>query len=234
MAIVANNIANASTPGYCADRVVIGGAAASRASGAPNPENASARFPDLLYASIEKQVTDFTPGMARETGLSTDLLIDGDGFFAVQTPWGERYTRQGNLRLDSEGRLATVDGNPVLGINGQPIEIATARFTVRPGGEITDAQGQEVGAVRLVEFPDPRWVLKEGNGLFRVTSPEGAPVAANPETVSVRQGFLASSNVQIVNELVTMIGIERAYQSFFKVMQTVDGLDGQMIAASSE
>ena len=188
-------------------------------------------FFEALYASLNHDAIDFSPGPARQSGATTDLMIDGDGFFAIKTPQGERYTRQGAFLVNSEGYLVTTDGHRVLGRQGDGgIEVKTPRFEVKTDGTILDAEKKQIGELRLVTFAKPGLLEKEGAALLRPRGAGVQPVEIDKKDVQVRQGFLEGSNVQIIDELVSMIMTHRAYESFQKLIQTSAQMNEQCIS----
>ena len=160
--------------------------------------------------------TDFSQGALKETGLSTDLALEGDGFFVVRNPAGERlYTRAGNFTVDASGRLIGPGGYPVLGDDGNDLQVGKRDFFVREDGRIM--LGDEyVGRLMLVSFTDLDSLEKVGEGLFRAHGELAAPNAL------VRQGYLESSNVDAVEQMVSMIECFRAYESSQRLVQVQD------------
>jgi flagellar basal-body rod protein FlgF len=193
---IANDLANASTPGYKADRVT------QRA------------FADLLLTNTatgqvvgglstgvaaDRMVTDTTPQPLRDTGEPLDLAIAGDGWFGVQTAQGTRYTRNGQFSAAADGTLTDQLGHAVLGRNGQPVK-------VQADGHVNT---QDVGVFAL---GDP---AKQGDNLFTGTA--GGPAAG-----SVRAGALEGSGVDPARTMVDMIASFRAFEAGQKVIQTID------------
>jgi flagellar basal-body rod protein FlgF len=215
--VLANNLANISTPGFKRDDMLPvseSGAAALAAAGA----NVS-----LVGLQPVVQWTDFGQGPLRETGRDLDAAINGNGFFVVDTPRGPRYTRAGNFSRNANGYLATADGLPVLGANG-PIPLRTGSLNITQRGEVV-INGTVVDRLQVVDFPRPYRLLKEGGGLFvpvDTTTPP-LPVAA-PEVVG---GSLESSNVNSMESMVSMIELLRAYEASQKVVQAVEETNQQ-------
>lgn len=237
MGVAAHNLANASTTGYRANHVATAGvyglpdyAALDRSTahelgaGAPTPS-----FFDALRASLDKEVVDYRAGASRE-GDRSDLMIVGDGFFVVRTPQGDRYTRQGDFTLDAKGDLRTVDGHPVIGRGGRPISIGTADYQVQTDGAVVDAEGKERGAVRVVRFADTGVLAKQGDSLFGLRDElRHAPEDVKQDEVHIEQGCLESSNVEVVDELVEMIELHRAYEMYQKLTSTSEEMTASLI-----
>jgi flagellar basal-body rod protein FlgF len=192
---IANDLANASTPGYKADRT------SQRTFGdllLANSATGASVGPQSTAVQVDKIVTDFTAKPARETGEPLDFAISGDGFFAVQTAQGTRYTRNGQFSLDPQGRLVTAAGDAVLDANGNPITAAHGKVDPR-----------RIGVVNLT---NPR---KEGDSLLTGT-------AAGAATGTVRSGALESSGADPARSMVDMIASMRAFEAGQKVIQTID------------
>jgi flagellar basal-body rod protein FlgF len=205
---IANDLANASTPGYKADRTT------QRSFGSlllNNSVTGAAVGSQSTAVQVSGIVTDFTPQPLKDTGEPLDLGISGDGFFTVQTQNGTRYTRNGQFMADAQGRLTTASGDPVLGRDGRPL-------TVGADGRVDPRR------VNVVLLTNPR---KGGDNL--VTGTPGTP--AGQVAGQVRAGSLESSGADPTQSMVDMIASMRAYESGQKVIQTIDETLGK--AASS-
>ena len=145
---------------------------------------------------------DFAAGATEQTKNPLDVAIDGNGFLVVQTPAGERYTRDGGLQINNQGQLVTAGGNPVLGTSGPIVFQPTDKdINIAADGNVTVLEGtgridSVRGKLRLVSFADAQKLVKEGSNLYSA----GEGVAAQPDTTSrVRQGFIEKSNVNSVH-----------------------------------
>jgi len=194
---IANDLANASTPGYKADRVTQKSFADLLVSNTTTGQSVGALATGV---AADKMVTDLTPQPLRETGEPFDLAIAGDGWFALQTDQGTRYTRSGQFGASANGTLVDGLGHPVLGQNGQPVRI----------GADGTVDAKRVGVFAL--GPD---ALKQGDNLFSGT-------AAGAASGSVRAGSLEGSAVDPARAMVDMISSFRAYEAGQKVIQTID------------
>lgn len=227
--ILTANLANVDTPGFKKSepvfQTVLAGELA-QSTGAVADFSRSAVLPLASDAMpwVASTVIDLSPGNIRRTGNPFDLAINGDGFFAVQTPQGEQYTRGGDFTRNSQGQLSTENGYPVLG-KGGPIQLGQGNITVSPDGEVT-AGGNTLGTLKVVTFKDPRLLVRGESGLLRLTS--GTPQAA-PEQTEVRQGYLEGSNVNVVDELSSMITTLRVFQSYEKVIQSQDNATARVM-----
>jgi flagellar basal-body rod protein FlgF len=217
MDVVANNVANINTNGFKADRSLF-----EEYLRSPAHEDNFQRS-DRRVSFVQDRVSfhDFAAGNTELTKNPLDVSIDGRGFLAVQTPAGERYTRDGGLQINNLGQLVTAGGNPVMGISGpivfQPTDkqiniAADGNVTVLEGTGRTDSVR---GKLRLVSFADAQKLVKEGSNLY--SAGQGA---AQPDTVSkVRQGFIEKSNVNSVTEMSRMIEITRTYTQISALLQ---------------
>jgi flagellar basal-body rod protein FlgF len=193
---IANDLSNASTPGYKADR------STQRSFGDMLLENTQTgqQVGSLgLGVATDRVVTDLAPAAIRTTDEPLDLAIQGDGYFAVQTNQGLRYTRNGQFTASPQGTLTTGLGQPVLGQNGQPVRI-------NADGTVT------ANSVGVFNVPNAR---KQGDNLFT-----GA--AAGRGTGTVQTGALEASGADPAKSMVEMIASFRAIESGQKVIQTID------------
>jgi flagellar basal-body rod protein FlgF len=205
---IANDLANASTPGYKADRttqqsfgqLLLGNNLTGQAIGA-----------QTTAVQVTGEVTDFTAQPVKDTGEPLDFAIVGDGFFALQTANGTRYTRNGQFTADAQGQLVTADGDRVLGRDGRPL-------TLGADGKVDPRQ---LGVVLLTN------PAKGGDNL--ITGTPGRP--GGQVAGQVRSGALESSGADPTTAMVDMIASMRAYESGQKVIQTIDSTLGK---ASSE
>jgi len=192
--------------------------------------------------------TEFTQGALKETTNPFDLAMEDKGFFAIQTPQGERYTRNGAFVLGKEGYIETKDGFPVLGEHG-PIQVKANNFSVDEAGrvwvneEFQNDPGRLVSmeenswkkttlldTLKVVNFDQPRYLAKQGNSQWVDTENSGPAVDIEAtKRPKVRQGFVEGANVNPVTEMVQMIEINRAYENNSKMIQTHDSLMGKLI-----
>lgn len=208
---IANDLANSSTPGYKSDRSV------QQSFGDLLLANSSTGQPigSLgLGSAIVSIRTDLSQAPLRETGQSLDFALEGDGFFALQTAAGTRYTRDGQFQLDGAGRLVNQGGLPVLDTNNRPITIGTAPKEVTVGADGTIvADGRTIARLNVVSLTRP---VKEGDTLF-----SGTP-GAGPATTAVRQGSVEGSGVNPARAMVDMLVSFRAYEAQQRVVHAID------------
>jgi flagellar basal-body rod protein FlgF len=207
MQIVANNIANAATTGFKQEGVIFS-EYIRRTKGADSISMASARVGETLLSQ----------GELTKTGGAYDLAIEGDGFFMVQAPEGNRLTRAGMFTPDAQGNLVTADGFPVLDPGEAPIFVPSddGPVNISPDGTIS-ANGQPVGQIGLFVPTDQRGMIREGSVLFRADA--GVEPAENSH---VLQGFLEASNVDPISQLARMIEVQRAYEMGQSFMDSED------------
>jgi flagellar basal-body rod protein FlgG len=167
---------------------------------------------------------DTSQGDLVATSSPLDLAITGDGFFKIQTDQGVRYTRNGNFTLDAQGTLVNGDGKPVLGTDGIPITINGEEIAISEDGSI-EVDGGVVATLDVVTFPYNDRLKKEGGSLISYTGPA---TDEQPSTdFEVKQGHLEQSNVEIVREMTEMVTTNRHYESFQKLIQTIDELNAK-------
>ena len=206
--MVANNIANTETGGYKTDREFYSLYTSAEAM-APGSED-----PATLPV-IEKNYTDFSQGGMRATSNPLDLGIQGKGFFAVDSPAGVAYTRNGNFRLTQVGKLVNADGYTVRNTSGKPITLdPSLAVEVNADGTISQS-GQTAGKLALLDFADHGDLMKQGNTLFRPADPKTAPIAAAAE---VQQGRLESSNVGNSESVVRLVSVMRQFDMLQKAI----------------
>lgn len=177
-----------------------------------------------LGVETNENYTDFSQGSFRSTDTRTDVAFGGRGFFAVQTPSGERYTRDGNFIIGKEGILETKDGYPVLGESGL-IRLSDDKFTVNEDGVITSADDEVIDRFKTVRFDNERYLKKIGANLYDTNDIAGpAHIAEGGERPRFLQGYLETSNVNVVNEMVQMIEVNRAYEANQKTVTSEDAM----------
>jgi flagellar basal-body rod protein FlgF len=214
--ILANNLANVSTPGFKRDDLAM----------VPDSVAASARGANMLALPAGGsllQWTEHAQGFIQGTGRSLDAAINGSGFFVVETQAGPRYTRAGAFNVGQNGILVTSTGLPVLGKNG-PITISSSKVNIGPGGEVND-NGRIVDTLRVVDFPKPYQFQKQGQGLFVPVDTTTEPAPA--KGFEVTGAALEASNVGTVQTMVAMVDVLRTYEAAQRAMQAVEEANKQ-------
>jgi flagellar basal-body rod protein FlgF len=200
-----NNIANASTTGFKAERLAYTSVEAA-AKGTGDKQR-------LVGGVTTSSGIDFTEGARQQTGRDLDLAIDGDAFLQIQTPRGVRFTRAGNLTLNANGQLVTKNGDLVAGTNGPITVPQSGKIAIEPNGDLSSA-GQTFDRLKLVRFNNPASALiKEGDSLFMASGNEQALENVNSTVI---QGSLEGSNINTISEMVAMINNNREFESLQK------------------
>ena len=164
---------------------------------------------------------DQTPGTLLRTGNKTDLAIGGDGFFVLQTPQGERYTRDGRFTLDQDGKLVSVVGNyPVLGISGQMTVNAGDDVEFTGDGKMR-VNGEEMNTIKVVKFADPSKLSAVSGSVFKSDNSAKEEVILSPRIVS---GYVEASNVNIIEEMMNLIYLSRLYGLDSKIVSNRDSM----------
>jgi flagellar basal-body rod protein FlgF len=217
MDVIANNIANVSTPGYRREQPTFQEYVTQLPAG-------DGTMQDVSFVQDTGIVRDMSQGTLQQTGGTYDLALKGKGFFVVQTPGGERYTRNGHFTLDPAGQIVDDSGNPLMG-DGGAITITNEDGDVHVGadGTLSGRNGQ-LGKLRIASFADEAALTKQGLNLFAAT--ETPQTAAD---VKITQGALEGSNVQPVVEISRMVEVMRAYQATATMTQTQEDLMRQAI-----
>jgi len=178
-----------------------------------------------LGVETNEMYTILEQGSLKQTGSFQDMALNGEGFFTVLTPQGERYTRNGNFMAGKEGYLETKEGYPVLGENG-PIFVQDISFIVNEDGIVyDDEQMQEIDRFKIVRFDNERYLKKQGSSLYNSNDISGsAHIAEGYERPGLIQGYIETSNVNVVNEMVSMIEVNRSYEANQKSIQAEDSM----------
>jgi flagellar basal-body rod protein FlgG len=255
---ISNNLANVDTDGYKRD-VAIHKAFAELLirrlnddGQTLNPFGSADMAPVVgkLGTGVETNelYTEFEQGALKATSSDFDVALDGKGFMAVQTPFGERYTRNGSFILGKEGFLETKEGYPVLGEKG-PIQVKANNFKIDKDGNVfinetyqndpyrlvsreenTWDKLKKLDTLKVVDFNKDRFLAKQGSSLWRSTELSGdAAVIAKGKRPQVIQGYVEASNVNPVLEMVQMIEVNRAYEANQKTIQSEDSMLGKLI-----
>jgi flagellar basal-body rod protein FlgF len=179
-----------------------------------------------LGTQAGEEFIDFEQGALQDTGNPLDLALQGNGFFTVDTPDGQRYTRDGRFLRDADNNLVTVDGFQVLDDAGQPIQLPDGDVSVAPDGAIS-VNGQAVATLGIGIFANPQTELQhtEGN-LFT-----GPAASTGDEVPRVVQGYLEMSNANPSQLMTQLVEVARSYEAAQKLVQNQDELLGKAIAS---
>lgn len=223
MQVVANNLANSSTTGYKSDRAMFGEFLVATGS----------QSSSLSMGGLAGHSFAMTQGALKITGGQLDLAIQGDGFFLVDTPQGQRLTRAGNFQMSPDGKLVDSNGSALLSAGGSPINIPqnTSQIRIASDGTVSVSSGdgippQDVGQVGVVTVDQEATLVRDSNSYF--SAPDGHKPAENTEIV---QGALEQSNVSPVLEVARMIEVQRAYEAGQTLFEREDQRIGQIISA---
>jgi flagellar basal-body rod protein FlgF len=216
---VAINMSNMTTPGYRSEFVSVRPFASYlNGTGVTVDDINSVQNDTQDKLSVK---TDTHLGTLKLTGQNLDLALATEGYFEVTTDNGPAYTRQGNFHVDSRGRLATADGNPVIGKGGE-IYLGTSQPTIDSSGNVLE-NGKIVGQIKVVQFDNPKNMKKMGNGI--VAAGTGMTVLSDTET-QIRQGYLENSNVNSMREMMQMMKTMRHFETMQKIAQGYDSMLG--------
>jgi len=227
--IISNNMANMNTTAFKEDRVTFSllEAEPEKAYQPPFPQanfkqNIEDVYPlhgnEMAYVGIADVTRDVSQGPVIQTGNPTDVMIKGQGMFAVQTPEGIRYTRDGSLTLNTDGVLVTKSGNPVLGERGN-VFVRGESFEINHRGEVYQ-DNQLVDRLLIYRFDDDKALERVGLNQFHY----GGEAAGRTrvEHPAVLQGSLEGSNVNPIRNLTSMIMAHRSYEAYQKALQNFD------------
>lgn len=236
--VLSNNLANVNTAGYKQDKIVFGSMLTS-----PGPEqhplptdsfmgmhgpgdipfpysNPSANAYRMTYPQAMLTVPDTSGGAMKNTGNPLHVAIEGNGYLAVDTPNGRRYTRDGSMQVNTRGELATKDGSPIAGEGGAPVVVGNGPVSIALDGTVSTPTGM-VGRLLVVGLAKES-MAKVGNNQYT-----GSEQALPPDgNVTLHQGFLEDSNTDMIHGMTDMVETNRAFETYMKMIQALDGLDG--------
>jgi flagellar basal-body rod protein FlgF len=210
--LLANNIANANTGGYKADREFYGLYSSSEAQDDP-----LASMP-----VIERPWVDHAQGTIHATNNPLDLALSGKGFFSVSGPTGPLYTRNGSFRISGDGKLITSEGYPVRGTNGSQVTLQNGRAVEISNDGTVRQEGQVIGQLEIADFTSTAGLAKQGNSYFRIVDPAVRP--GTPAGTAVEQGRLEDSNTGSAEGAVRLVSVMRQ----FEMLQKAAALGSEM------
>ena len=231
--VIANNLANINTNGFQRSRVNFQDLMYQNLRMPGASTSTGARLPAGIQVGMGSQVVAveklFSQGDLVQTQNPLDLAIQGHGFFQLLSNGKQVYTRSGSFKLDQNGFISDSQGNQLQPAFSIPPKTVTT--TVEPGGKIvcSDSNGNELGStqIQLYSFNNPAGLLSLGNNLYSSSQASGDPVPGNPGVDNygaIAQGSLEMSNVNVVEEMINMINIQRAYEISSKVIQSGDDM----------
>ncbi len=209
--ITANNLANASAPGYKRDMLFIKELSRAQTKNYPKKSDWETPMIDQVY-------TDYEQGMFEKTDNPLDLALEGQGFFVLERPDGNQVlTRAGSFAVGPDGYIVDPNGNRLLG-DGGPISVGEGEVSIAENGQV-QVDNDQVGTVRVVEVPDKNTLKKTGDNEFYI--PQGIEIAG-AVNFAIKQGYLESSNVNVIKEMVNMIVSFRNYEADAQAVKAQD------------
>lgn len=251
---IANNVANANTPGFKKEQVVFKEYLAALEKGDGQIDLPQKEWkPEDFYRSynaedafvkVDGSYTLHDQGQLTPTGNAFDNALNGPGFFEVLTPNGVRFTRKGNFTINNDGKLVTDQGYLLLSKAPPPtadaagniiqtappesraIAIGNNKFSISLDGEVFSGSNKAAD-LSLIEFSDVHALKKEGNSLF--INPDQKNIKISELKTSVHQGFVEQSNVNAVTEMSSLINANRNFETIQKVIKTYDTMSGKAV-----
>jgi flagellar basal-body rod protein FlgF len=226
-AVIANNIANAATPGFKRQIAVQKGFYQELVASGADPQRFNAEKAPGGGIKMTETFSNYANGIVTDTGNPLDLALIGPGFFQVDTPDGVRYTRSGRFSVSDGGLIVTGNGNPVLNTTGNPIDVSGGLVKVDDSGNVyvNDVVQDKLS---VLEFKDPHALSRDGFTLYRA-SEAAASEARQAEGTTISPESLEGSNVQLPVEMVNMMMALRAYAANQQVLQSVSETTGRLI-----
>jgi flagellar basal-body rod protein FlgF len=236
--VLSNNIANISTQGFKRDMLVY------EEKKPPFPQTPLIGFDvnnlnpfhgsdqAVSYVQVTQSLTDFAQGSLIKTDSPLDVALEGEGFFVVDTPLGTRYTRNGNFHLDGLGQLVDKGGNIIMTRSEEPILLPfdTKQITIGQDGSVfggTELDSESLGRIKIVDFNNRQALTKEGVGLYKISDSSIKEILV--DDVKVLQGFIETSNANVIHEMTQMIETVRQLEAYQKIIQSIDEVDDQSI-----
>ncbi len=219
MSVIANNLANMNTTGFKGEKMMFVEHLVRSRGGEKIGGDRLAYVRDIATAK------DLSEGAFKKTSNPLDLAINGDGFFVLGTPGGERYTRSGNFQMDATGQLVTRSGEPVLSDSGEPFFMSPedSNIEIARDGTISTENGV-LGKIAVVSFANRQEMRVVAGGMYSTSQP---PVPVEQPVIA--QGMLEGSNVKPIAEMTRMIEVSRSYQSTKNFVQREDERMKEMI-----
>lgn len=224
MAATSNNLANANTTGYQAERLSF--------EQYLQKDNNLGSHNKMAFANDARSFRDTREGNLRHTGNPLDVAVSGDGYFMIETPNGVRYSRAGAFSLDGEGRLINADGYSVLDNAQQPIEFPPEanEIVIGKAGNIS-VNGEDFGTIGVARVQNPQTLVQQSGGLYKT---DGEVEILGEDDITMAQGMLENSNVQPVVELTHMIEVSRAVGSIAKYMEAMYELQRKTVSTYTQ
>jgi flagellar basal body rod protein FlgG len=219
--LLANNLANSATNGFKRDQEFYGLYSSADSN---DPVNGG---PSSTLPTIERQWTDFSPGIVQTTGNPLDVSLSGDGFLAVNGPNGTLYTRAGNLRVLPSGALATSDGYALRSSSGGTIQVTAGKPIDISSDGAVQQDGQSIGQMQIVNFKSTDSLAKMGSTCFQNTDPKNPAIASTATTV--QQGKIEGSNVPVAEAAMGLVSVMRQFEMLQKAVGVSNDMDTKTI-----
>jgi flagellar basal-body rod protein FlgF len=211
--VLANNLANINTTGFKEQKAFY----TYLQQSAENTQGAADLNSVINRSVVTQSALNLETGSLGETNRDLDIAIAGDGFLAVQTPRGVRYTRNGNLDLNAQSVLTTSEGYPVLGTSGRAITLGAGKIHIGESGDVS-LDGTQVDRLKVTSFTDLTTLEKEGSSLFKTTGGQSSEKASDAK---IKSGFLEQSNVNPISAITRMVEINRNFEAIQKSISLV-------------
>jgi len=219
MDVSSNNVANANTTGFNAEHLLFNSYVTKDIS--------EGQRNNMTFAYNPSTYRDIQNGPIHTTGNDLDVAIEGNGYFTLDTPLGERYTRAGNFQIDGAGTLVSSEGYPVLDATGQHINMPENVTSIEIGGiGNLKINGEDVGAIGVVQFDNPQLLERLNGTMFKSDTPP-----QQGEGFRIAQGALEGSNAQPITELTHVLAISRAVANTNQFIQTIYQLEKEASSA---
>ncbi|NBO37246.1 flagellar basal-body rod protein FlgF [bacterium] len=227
--VLANNVANMNTTGFKEEQVTFSALEANPWKSYTNPippaqfkldmrELYPLHGNEMGYVTLSNVETSYIQGGIKRTGSNTDVAIQGNGFFAINTPFGERYTRDGSFSLTPDGTLVTKNGATVMGERGAITGLSEGQMKILPDGEVYNGE-KFIDKLKVVGFNDVKLLQRLGDNLF---VHDGAPENIVAHKGEITQGHLENSNVNPMKNMTSMIIAHRTYEALQKAVKAYD------------
>jgi flagellar basal-body rod protein FlgG len=237
--VISNNLANVSTNGFKRSRAVFEDLLYQtlRQPGAASSQQTTIPSGLMLGTGVRPIATEhiFTQGSLQKTDNTLDLAINGQGFLQIQMPDGTlAYTRDGSLQMDSTGQIVTSSGyplSPAITVPSNTTSVTISRDGIVSAVTSGNATPTQVGTIQLASFVNVGGLQSVGENLYVETASSGTPTPNTPGTNGtglLNQGYVETSNVNVAEELVSMIQTQRAYELNSKAIQTSDAMLGRL------
>lgn len=209
--VLGNNTSNVNTPGFKQSDVSF----ATFGDEVARRMDDNAAIGDIQqYVVLDSEKSDLSQGNFKQTNLSTDLAVEGSGFFEVQDGAGVKYTRAGDFSVDTQGYLALPTGERLVGADGAPLQVGTDNFSVSANGTVSTVNGA-VGKINLYTSQNAAQIVRRDDGFFNINGAQQA-------NGLLKQGWLENSNTDVVGNVTEMMAATRSFQGCQQAFEVTD------------